>query len=127
MFRTSAQRLQRTATGALKRAYTSQTEKPSTAHKLAEELLAQKTSNVKGKATLPKGDKKPIKAKGEKGNSMKQVAMVSGGLTGLGIGSLFYYGKLETIICVYIRLFILSFFSFFKKKDVHSTMVEKTK
>ncbi|KAI8887904.1 NIF-domain-containing protein [Backusella circina FSU 941] len=93
MFRTSVQRLQRGATGALKRAYTSGTEKPSAAHKLAEELLAQKTGNVKGKATLPKGDKKPIKAKGEKGNGMKQVAMVSGALTGAGIGGLFYYGR----------------------------------
>jgi import inner membrane translocase subunit TIM50 len=97
MFRRSALRLQKTATTALKRAYSSTPEQPGTqssAHKLAEEVLAQKTGTAKGKATLPKGDKKPAKAKGEKSN-MKEIALTAGVIAGLGLGGLFYYGEFD--------------------------------
>lgn len=100
MLRRSALRLQKTATTAFKRAYSSTPEQPtstqSSAHKLAEEVLAQKTG-TKGKATLPKGDKKPSKAKGEKSN-MKEIALTAGVITGLGLGGLFYYGKVSCYV-----------------------------
>lgn len=95
MFRQSALKLQKSATAALKRAYSATPEQPnaSSAHKLAEEALAQKTGTVnKSRATLPKGDKKPTKAKGEKSNNYKEIALAAGAITGLGLGSLFYYG-----------------------------------
>lgn len=85
MLSRTVSRLQKTAS-VLKRSYT--TEQPG-AHKLAEEALAQK---VKSKATLPKGDKKPLKAKGEKKNKNKEIALTTGAITGLGLGTLFYYG-----------------------------------
>lgn len=92
MFRRTALRLQKTATAALKRNYTSETPN-SSAHKLAEEALAQKVGTAtKSRATLPKGDKKPTKAKGEKDNSYKEIALATGVITGLGLGGLFYYG-----------------------------------
>ena len=62
------------------------------AHKLAEEALAQKTSGGR-KATLPKGDKKPAKAAGEKDNQWKAYAVGAGAVTGTALGVLFYYGK----------------------------------
>ncbi|KAL7333392.1 mitochondrial inner membrane protein required for protein import [Mucor circinelloides] len=93
MFRRTALRLQKTATAALKRNYTSETPN-SSAHKLAEEALAQKVGTAtKSRATLPKGDKKPTKAKGEKDNSYKEIALATGVITGLGLGGLFYYGR----------------------------------
>jgi len=92
MFRRTALRFQKTATAALKRNYTSETPN-SSAHKLAEEALAQKVGTAtKSRATLPKGDKKPTKAKGEKDNSYKEIALATGVVTGLGLGGLFYYG-----------------------------------
>jgi import inner membrane translocase subunit TIM50 len=95
MFRRSILRLEKSTTAALKRAYTTTPEQPasSSAHKLAEEALAQKTGTAKSKATLPKGDKKPAKAKGEKSSNMKEIALTAGAVTGLGLGTLFYYGK----------------------------------
>ncbi|KAF1797415.1 HAD-like domain-containing protein [Mucor lusitanicus] len=93
MFRRTALRFQKTATAALKRNYTSEAPN-SSAHKLAEEALAQKTGTAtKSRATLPKGDKKPTKAKGEKDNSYKEIALAAGAITGLGLGGLFYYGR----------------------------------
>ncbi|KAI9483434.1 MAG: HAD-like domain-containing protein [Benjaminiella poitrasii] len=95
MLRRTAFRFQKTATTALRRTYTSTTEHSvnnSAAHKLAEEALAQKVG-TKGKATLPKGDKKPNKAKGEKNNNYKEIAITSGVFTGLALGGLFYYGR----------------------------------
>lgn len=96
MFRRSILRLEKSTTAALRRAYTSTPEQPtnSAAHKLAEEALARKTGTAtKSKATLPKGDKKPAKAKGEKSGNMKEIALATGAITGLGLGTLFYYGK----------------------------------
>ncbi|KAG2233589.1 HAD-like domain-containing protein [Thamnidium elegans] len=96
MFSRTALRLQKTASAALKRTYTSTPEKPagpSSAHKLAEEALAQKIGTTKGKATLPKSDKKPLKAKGEKDNKYKEIALATGAITGLGLGTLFYFGR----------------------------------
>ena len=73
MFRRSILKLEKSATTALRRAYTSTPEQPvnSSAHKLVEEALAQKTGTAKSKATLPKGDKKPVKAKGRKEQQYK--------------------------------------------------------
>lgn len=92
MFRRSVLRAQQIASAAAKRTYTTEQKVNASAHKLAEEALAQKTG-TKTKATLPKGDKKPAKAKGEKDNTFKKVALASGALTGLALGGLFYYGK----------------------------------
>jgi import inner membrane translocase subunit TIM50 len=95
MFRHSALRLQKSASAAFKRAYSATPEQPNTtsAHKLAEEVLAQKVGTAnKSRATLPKGDKKPTKAKGEKNNNYKEIALTAGAITGLGLGGLFYYG-----------------------------------
>lgn len=52
--------------------------------------MAQKTS--KGKATLPKGDRKPAKASGEKDSHWKAYALGTGAVTGGALGTLFYYG-----------------------------------
>lgn len=93
MFSRTALRLQKTASAALKRTYTTEQPAGTSAHKLAEEALAQKVGTSKGKATLPKGDKKPLKAKGEKKNNYKEIALTTGAITGLGLGTLFYYGK----------------------------------
>ncbi|KAI9254626.1 HAD-like domain-containing protein [Phascolomyces articulosus] len=95
MFRTTATRfLQRAA----QRGYATEPTKEtaSAAHKLAEEALAQKTGGAGGssrKATLPKGDKKPAKAAGEKDSQWKAYAVGAGAVTGGAIGSLFYYGR----------------------------------
>jgi import inner membrane translocase subunit TIM50 len=61
---------------------------------LAAEALAQKVgSNAAKKATLPKGDKKPAKAPGQKDSNLKIYAGVGGAATGLlGLG-LFHYGR----------------------------------
>lgn len=92
MFSRAAFRLQKTASAAIKRTYTTEQPAGASAHKLAEEALAQKVGTTKGKATLPKGDKKPLKAKGEKENNFKNAALTAGAITGLGLGTLFYYG-----------------------------------
>jgi import inner membrane translocase subunit TIM50 len=98
MFRKTALRFQKTATAALRRNYTNETSNTS-AHKLAEEALAQKTGTAtKSRATLPKGDKKPTKAKGEKDNNYKEIALTAGAVTGLGLGGLFYYGMYFLIL-----------------------------
>ncbi|ORY98768.1 HAD-like domain-containing protein [Syncephalastrum racemosum] len=76
------------------RSFTSKAPSESTsnaAHQLAEEALAQKTS--KGKATLPKGDRKPAKASGEKDSHWKAYALGTGAVTGGALGALFYYGR----------------------------------
>lgn len=97
MYNRSAARLQKTAFNLLKRGYSATPEEPasSAARKLAEEALAQKTGAVKGKVTLPKGDKKPTKASGSKDSNMKEIALVGGILTGGALGGLFYYGKIS--------------------------------
>ncbi|KAI8089748.1 HAD-like domain-containing protein [Halteromyces radiatus] len=82
----------------LRRTYSSQPSNEQTmkaAHNLAEEALAQKTGGASQqfKATLPKGDKKPAKAAGEKENHWKSIAIGSGAVTGALIGGLFYYGR----------------------------------
>jgi len=61
---------------------------------LAAEALAQKVgSSTAKKATLPKGDKKPAKAPGQKDSHWKIYAGVGGAATGLlGLG-LFHYGR----------------------------------
>ncbi|KAI9288858.1 HAD-like domain-containing protein [Umbelopsis sp. AD052] len=61
---------------------------------LAAEALAQKVgSSAAKRATLPKGDKKPVKAAGEKDNNWKIYAGVGGVATGLvGLG-FFHYGR----------------------------------
>lgn len=61
---------------------------------LAAEALAQKVgSNAAKKATLPKGDKKPAKAAGQKDSNWKIYAGVGGVTTGLvGLG-FFHYGR----------------------------------
>jgi import inner membrane translocase subunit TIM50 len=89
MFRRSVQQI---ANAAARRSYSVESKVNSSAHKLAEEALAQK-AGTKSKATLPKGDKKPAKAKGEKDNSYKHIALAAGAVTGLTLGGLFYYGK----------------------------------
>ena len=101
MFRTTATRfLQRAA----RRGYSTEpTDKTSqAAHKLAEEALAQKTGGASGssgrKATLPKGDKKPSKAPGEKDSHWKAYALGAGAVTGGVLGSLFYYGNFVTYL-----------------------------
>ncbi|KAI8068140.1 HAD-like domain-containing protein [Gilbertella persicaria] len=92
MFRRSILGLQKAA----RRSYSATPEQPltnSAAHKLAEEALAQKTGAVKPRAaTLPKGDKKPTKAKSEKNNHYK-TALGAGAAVGLGLGAMFYYGR----------------------------------
>ncbi|CEI87716.1 hypothetical protein G6F70_002662 [Rhizopus microsporus] len=95
MYNRSAARLQKTTFNLLKRGYSATPEEPasSAARKLAEEALAQKTGAVKGKVTLPKGDKKPTKASGSKDSNMKEIALVGGILTGGALGGLFYYGR----------------------------------
>jgi import inner membrane translocase subunit TIM50 len=61
---------------------------------LAAEALAQKVGgSAPKKATLPKGDKKPAKAAGEKDNTWKIYAGVAGAATGLSGLALFHYGK----------------------------------
>ena len=107
MFSRTVSQLQRTASAALKRSYTSSntpTGPSSSAHKLAQEVLAQKTG-TKGKATLPKSDKKPLKAKGEKDNKYKEIALTTGVITGLGLGALFYFGKLSFMSVIEVFFF----------------------
>lgn len=96
MFRRSVLRLEKSATTALKRAYSLTPEQPTnatSAHKLAEEALAQKTGTAKSKATLPKGDKKPSKAKGDNSGNMKQIALVSGAVTAIGLSAVLHFGR----------------------------------
>lgn len=104
MFRRSVLKAQQLTKAAAKRNYTSTPgqEVNSSAHKLAEEALAQKTG-TKSKATLPKGDKKPAKAKGEKDNTYKYAAIGAGAVTGLGLGVLFYYGKYKSLSLFEVR------------------------
>lgn len=98
MLRTSiVSRFLQRSVGAARRTYTttiptSSEQTTAAAHKLAQEALAQKTG-VKHKATLPKGDKKPAKASGEKDSHWKAYALSAGALTGAALGGLFYYGK----------------------------------
>lgn len=75
-----------------RRAYTTEST-DNAAKKLAEQALAAKTGGGRSKATLPKGDKKPAKAAGEKNDQWKNYALGAGAVTGLSLGSLFYYGK----------------------------------
>ncbi|KAI8143744.1 HAD-like domain-containing protein [Fennellomyces sp. T-0311] len=91
MLRSAASRfVQRSA----RRGYSTTEKASSEAHKLAEEALAQKTGSGGGrKATLPKGDKKPAKAAGEKDNQWKAYAVGAGATTGTALGLLFYYGR----------------------------------
>ncbi|KAI8384485.1 HAD-like domain-containing protein [Radiomyces spectabilis] len=94
MFRKSLSSVQRTARIAWRQAYSTNADQPSTtkaAAGLAEEALAQKTGGRK--ATLPKGDKKPAKAAGEKSNQWKSFALGAGAVTGGALGGLFYFGR----------------------------------
>ncbi|KAI7883626.1 NIF-domain-containing protein [Lichtheimia hyalospora FSU 10163] len=75
-----------------RRAYTTEST-DNAAKKLAEQALAAKTGGGRSKATLPKGDKKPAKAAGEKNDQWKNYALGAGAVTGLSLGSLFYYGR----------------------------------
>lgn len=75
-----------------RRAYTTEST-DNAAKKLAEQALAAKTGGGRSKATLPKGDKKPAKAAGEKKDQWKNYALGAGAVTGLSLGSLFYYGN----------------------------------
>ena len=71
-------------------------QRDSAAHKLAEEALVKKV-DFKGKATLPKGDRKPAKAAGDKNNRWRTIALSAGVVTGGTLGGLFYYGKRAAI------------------------------
>ncbi|KAF7728692.1 mitochondrial inner membrane protein required for protein import [Apophysomyces ossiformis] len=89
MFRQTIQRFQRSAHLAARRAYASTPEQQSS-QALLEEALARKAGR---KATLPKGEKKPTKQSGEGDSTWKTIALGSGAATGLGLGSLFYFGR----------------------------------
>lgn len=80
-----------------RRAYTTEST-DNAAKKLAEQALAAKTGGARSKATLPKGDKKPAKAAGEKNDQWKNYALGAGAVTGLSLGSLFYYGNARFVL-----------------------------
>ncbi|KAL0089533.1 HAD-like domain-containing protein [Phycomyces blakesleeanus] len=97
MFRSTISRFQKSVGLTAKRAYSAGTEQPGVqkaAHNLAEEALAQKTGgSYKNKSTLPKGDKKPSKAGGDKSGFLKPLAIGTGAVVGFTGGALFYYGR----------------------------------
>ncbi|KAG0181677.1 mitochondrial inner membrane protein required for protein import [Apophysomyces sp. BC1034] len=78
----------------MRRTYTTPADRAQAeAHRLAEEVLAQKTGAVKRKVTLPKGTQKPAKATGQKDSQWKMYAIGAGVLTSVSLSALLYYGR----------------------------------